>query len=206
MPAVMPAVAHHQARGRAQGFTLIELMVTLAVMAVLTAIALPSFSTFMAENRAKSKAAQLTAAIQSAQFEAFRRNRQVLFTLTSSIKPSSSLKGDASGQNWASVALPLANSDSDEAELIHVGGYTENSSDVILSASSAGLCFLPDGTLKANSATGVSGASCADPANGAELRVHASRGGKAWQVSVSPLGKISSCIGTVNSSDVFNCS
>lgn len=211
MPAVNTVVriVKHRlrpAKAASHGFTLIELMVTLAIMVILTAIALPSFSTFMAENRAKSKAAQLAAAIQSAQFDAFRRNREVLFTLTSSTKPSSSLTGNSSGKNWASVALPLPNSDSNQPEVISVGGYTENGADVTLSASSAGLCFLPNGSLKVNTDTKVTGASCAVTASGAEMRVDASRGGKSWQVSVSPFGKISMCMGTVSSSNVFTCS
>lgn len=187
------------------GFTLIELMVTLSVMAVLTGIALPSFSTFMAENRAKGKAAQLVAAIQTAQFEAYRRNRQVLFTLTSSAKPTSSLKGDVNGLGWTSAALPLADSDSDKAEVISVGGFTENTADVGLTASSAALCFLPSGALKENASTGVTGASCEAPEQGVKMRANASRGNKAWQITISPMGKVSICAGTVSTSNVFTC-
>lgn len=203
----MPAVMRSLPQARSRGFTLIELMVTVSVMAVLAAVAMPSFSTFMAENRAKSKAAQLAAAVQTAQFEASRRNREVLFTFTSSIKPSASLTGDSSGKSWASAALPLAGSDSDKPEIISVGGFTENSADVAVTASSAGLCFLPDGSLKVNSATGVSGASCAvNSTNGANVKLYASRGGKVWRVSISPMGKISTCVGVEDSSGTFSCS
>lgn len=185
---------------------MIELMVTLSVMAVLTGIALPSFSTFMAENRAKGKAVQLAAAIHTAQFEAYRRNRQVLFTLTSSAKPTSSLTGDANGLGWASAALPLADSDNDKVEVISVGGFTENTADVRLTASSAALCFLPSGALKENSSTGVTGASCEVPEKGVEMRADASRGSKAWQITISPMGKVATCAGVVNTSNVFTCS
>lgn len=192
---------------RTYGFTLVELMVTLAVMAILSAVAMPSFSSFMAENRAKSKAANLTAAVQNAQFEAARRNREILFTLTSSIKPTTSLVGDASGRSWASVALPLAGSGSIGPEVIGVGGFTENASDVRMVASSAGICFLPDGSIKANTSTGVTSANCAlDATTGTRVRVYPSRGSQVWQVSVSPMGKITSCIGREDVSGTFTCS
>lgn len=206
MPPVISAQAG-VAVERQRGFTLVELMVTLAVMGVLSAVALPSFTTFMAENRAKAKATELVAAIQSAQFEAARRNRQVVFTLTSSTKPTTSLAGDPDGKSWASAALPLSGSDSKTPEVIYVGGYSEGASDVRLDASSVSLCFLPDGSLNANTSTGITGASCSvDADTGASLHIHPSRGDKVWRVNVTAMGKIFSCLGTMNSSNVFSCS
>lgn len=206
----MPAVKRHLTSAltlRQGGFTLVELMVTVTVMAVLSAIALPSFSTFMAENRAKAKATELTAAIQAAQFEASRRNRQVVFTLTSSIKPTSSLTGDVDGKSWASAALPLTGGDSDKPEIIYVGGYSEGASDVKLSATSTSLCFLPNGSLKANTSTGITGASCSvDASTGANIRVYPSKGDKVWRVSISVTGKVSSCLGVDDSKSLFSCS
>lgn len=195
-------------RNSLRGFTLVELMVTMTVLAVLSAVAVPSFQTFMAENRARSKAVELTAAVKSAQLEASRRNRQVVFTLTSSIKPTTSLVGDAQGTSWASAALPLSgSSDSATPEVINVGGFADNAPDVKLQASSAGLCFLPDGSLKANSATGITSAACAvNTSTGVSVLISPSRGDKLWQLSVSPMGKISSCQGTAASGGSFSCS
>ena len=196
---------------RANGFTLIELMVTLSVLAIMSALALPSFQTFMAENRAKAKTVELAAAIKTAQSDALRRNRQVVFTLTKSLNPTVSLEGisgqpNAKGLSWASAALKLAGSDTSVSnyEVVGVGGYAEETSDVAIKASTAAVCFLPDGSLKANTATGITNASCS--AANATFIVTPGRGDKRWQVSVSLMGNFSNCIGTENTDGTFICS
>lgn len=191
-----------------QGFTLVELLVTMSVLAVMSAIALPSFQQFMAENRAQGKAVELAAALKTAQTEALRRNREVVFTLTSSVDPSSTLAGNTAGKSWASVTLPLASSsDVSTPTVINVGGFTENAADVALKATSAGICFLPDGTIKANTATGITTGNCSvDASTGANVRVYASKGDKVWQVIVSPMGRVSTCLGKEDTSGTFTCS
>lgn len=59
------------------GFTLIELMVTVAVLGILSAIALPSFSGLLASSRVNSAATDLWAAMQFARSEAVKRNETV---------------------------------------------------------------------------------------------------------------------------------
>lgn len=193
---------------RHAGFTMVELMVTLAVMAVLAALALPSFQVFMAENRASGKTVELVAAVKTAQSEALRRSRQVLFTFTDSPMPSTALTGAVNGKSWATVVLPLADASSSVTpEVVNVGGYSEGTADVVVSASTTAMCFMPDGSIKANTATGVTGANCSvNASSGAQFLIQPSLGTKRWQVSVSPTGKVTSCLGTVGGSGVFTCS
>lgn len=61
----------------AQGFTLIELMVVIAVVGVLMAVAIPSFSTFMDTTRARSAASGLYEALTIARSEAIKRGASV---------------------------------------------------------------------------------------------------------------------------------
>lgn len=62
---------------RLRGFTLIELMVTIAVLAILLMMALPSFSDFRARSAARGAAEQLVSAMNMAKFEAVKRDRLV---------------------------------------------------------------------------------------------------------------------------------
>lgn len=61
-----------------QGFTLIELMVTVAVVAILVGVAVPSFQGAVNGNRLASSANELVASLQTARMEAIRRNRRVV--------------------------------------------------------------------------------------------------------------------------------
>lgn len=58
---------------RTRGFTLVELMITVTVAAILTAIAWPSFRDFMHRNAVTSQANQVLAALQYARNEAVSR-------------------------------------------------------------------------------------------------------------------------------------
>ena len=62
-----------------RGFTLIELMVSIFVLGILTAMAVPSFVSLMNRNRLSSQSNELLAAIQYARIEAIRTNAKVTF-------------------------------------------------------------------------------------------------------------------------------
>lgn len=62
---------------RPWGFSLVELMVTIAVAAIALAIATPSFTSIINSNRLSSAANEMVAAIQIARTEAVRLNRSI---------------------------------------------------------------------------------------------------------------------------------
>lgn len=64
---------------RAAGFTLVELMVTVAVAAVLLIIAVPSFNNIINTNRLTTAANSMVNALNTARMEAIKRNGSVQF-------------------------------------------------------------------------------------------------------------------------------
>lgn len=70
------AVLAHLKRGQ-RGLTLIELMVTLAVLGIVIAVAVPSFSTMISNNRALALGEDLVGALSYARSEAVKRSGNV---------------------------------------------------------------------------------------------------------------------------------
>jgi type IV fimbrial biogenesis protein FimT len=74
--------------GRADGFTLVELVTTITVIAVLATAAAPSFRQFMGNQRLRNAAYDLMTALAQTRSEAIRRNMNV------------DLRRAASTQSW----------------------------------------------------------------------------------------------------------
>lgn len=65
--------------GREAGVTLLELMVAMTIMAILLTIAMPSFSTYLANTQLRAVADNLHAGLQGARMEAIKGNRNTAF-------------------------------------------------------------------------------------------------------------------------------
>lgn len=64
-------------RGRPQGFTLLELLITIAVLAILAGVAFPSFREMSTNMTASDNTNALIAALNTARSEAVKRGREV---------------------------------------------------------------------------------------------------------------------------------
>lgn len=80
------AALRGRAAGRAhgRGLTLIELMVTIAIAAILAGLAAPSFRELMASNQLKSHASALLSSLLLARSEALKRNGRVVLCKSAS--------------------------------------------------------------------------------------------------------------------------
>jgi type IV fimbrial biogenesis protein FimT len=91
--------ACRRARGRRAGFTIIELMITVAVASVLLGLAVPSFNQMIVGSRLTAQSNEMVAAINLARSEAIKRNANV--TLCRSGIGSTTCAGAAGiWQNW----------------------------------------------------------------------------------------------------------
>lgn len=73
-------VRRHDRRFRQRGFTLHELVITVAMLAVILGLAVPTFDTFIANQRVRTATFDFTSALLLARSEATKRNTDVVVT------------------------------------------------------------------------------------------------------------------------------
>lgn len=102
---------------RSQGFSAVELMIVVVVTAVLAALALPSYRSFVINGRIRTTAESMLTGLQLARTEAIRLNTNVSFTLNSGtgwtvavVSPAQTLQTRAPGEVGGGLAVTTNNS------------------------------------------------------------------------------------------------
>lgn len=139
------------ARRAARGFTLVELMVTITLLAILLMVAAPSFSGWIRNTRVRTTAQVLQDGLRLAQAEAVRRNRTVSFFLTNNANPTATATAVANGSNWGVRTLPLITGEN--AEFIRGGALAGVVAGVTITGPIA-VCFNAAGQQVANAGEG----------------------------------------------------
>jgi len=89
---------------RWQGFTLVELVVSLSIIAILAAFGLPAMGTYLQNSKLANAAASYYSGIQLARAEAIRRNVETQFVLTNTGITTANLPNAlapaVNGANW----------------------------------------------------------------------------------------------------------
>lgn len=96
---------------RLRGFTVIELMIGVALFALLMTLAFPSFVAMMNNARLRDTGASILAGLQAARSEALRRNQAVEFVLTADAiddRNDVGVTANATGPSWMVRALDQA--------------------------------------------------------------------------------------------------
>ncbi len=153
-----------------RGLTLIELMITLALAAVLTTMAMASFQEITAQNHATAETQRLISSIFLARTEALRRNQRVV--ICRSANPDSLTCAGGTSGDWATGWLVFVDNsrngqlDTGE-ELLLVAEAIKGAGDSYVFLSSATnvgnfIQYLPNGRYRdqASSTTGASFVFC----------------------------------------------
>ncbi|VUD52915.1 Fimbrial protein [Thalassocella blandensis] len=102
---------------RQDGFTLVELMVTLAIFAILMVLAVPSFNSQIQNNRSQAIGEDLTTALKYARSEAVKRGQSV--TICASNANNSGCSNDTS--TWSNGWLVLLDAAAPTSSSINPG-------------------------------------------------------------------------------------
>lgn len=122
-----------------RGFSLIELMIGIAVLAALIAAGLPSMTQFLQNSQLRTSAESMLSGIQFARAEALKRNVQTRFTLVDDLIASCSKQSD--GGSWV-VSLDfidgncnVAPSETTEPRILQAKSFKEGGQNAVISGS-----------------------------------------------------------------------
>jgi type IV fimbrial biogenesis protein FimT len=137
-----------------RGLTLLELMVVVAIIAMVSAYAVPGLRAWSANAQLRNSATNLQIVLKEAQGEASRTFRQVVFFRTTSTACSVKDQASSVGNRWVIKLLPLVSTGA--ATIAKCGTLIEGSPQVAV-AGPAAVCFSSNGrpTLLDKTVTGV---------------------------------------------------
>lgn len=174
------------------GFTLIEMMVVIAIMALLAALATPSMLGWVRNNKIRTVSDALQNGLRQAQTEATRRSRQVVFSLTDGSPTNTSYTAKANGSNWAISTVVPADSDA-TAAFVEAGILRDVGSNVAISGPIS-ICFSSIGRLVKNDTPGPTSANCKAAAVQYDIAMSDSKAGdRPLRVLVALGGQVRMC-------------
>lgn len=178
-----------------RGFTLIELMITIVLMAVLLALGIPAFSEWIQNAQIRTYAESTLAGLQQARMEAVRRNRPVEFLFISTLPDPANLNGaaaDTSGPNWV-VRVFQSSGIYGADDYIQGRARAEGTANVTVNASQASLIFNGQGRLAGGGNATINLGSSSSAAT------------RPLRITVSPAGQVRLCDPALPATNVQSC-
>ena len=172
-----------------RGTTLVELMVGLAIVALLFALGAPSFSNWIQNTQIRTSAETIQNGLQLARAEAVRRNAPVRFQMVSDV--TAACAASTTGGSWVvsqddpAGACASAASDTVAPRIIQVRSSAEGSTNAVVAATQSVVVFnglgrvtpVPAGNIDID-ISNPSGGACAAAGPMRCLRIRVSTGGQ----------------------------
>ncbi|MBI3525652.1 MAG: GspH/FimT family pseudopilin [Betaproteobacteria bacterium] len=197
-----------------RGVTLVELMISLVIGAVLLSLGVPSFMSWIQNSQIRTAAEAIQNGLQLARVEAVRRNAPVRFQLVTNVTASCALapvSPSTTSGSWAvsqddpSAACNIPPSETTAPRIIQVRNTAEGSPNAVVTAETLSLIIfnglgrvtpVPPGNLDFN-ITNLTGGNCIGATIAGPMRC--------LRVSVSTGGQIRMCDPAKPSSDPQGC-
>lgn len=139
------------------GFTLVELLITIAIVSILAAIGVPSFREMLRQNRATSLANELATSLNLARSEAIKRGTPVTLCKSANITDASPTCSTATNAYWQNGWLifldkgTIGTFDNASDERLKIGQPTMSNIAITPTTSYANyMSYLPNGVSKGN--------------------------------------------------------